>query len=57
MDQWGADECEKPERAEYIVNAMRENAERRGIPFLDVAGRMLLRKAIKNARKIGNLAR
>lgn len=51
MDQWGADECEKPERQDYILAAMRENAEKRGLPFLDAAGRFLIRRAIKNARK------
>ena len=51
MDAWGADECEKPERQEYILAAMRENAEKRGLPFLDAAGRFLIRRAIKNARK------
>jgi len=50
MDQWGPDECEKPERQDYILAAMRENAEKRGLPFLDAAGRMLVRRAIRNAR-------
>jgi len=51
MDAWGADECENPERQEYIISAMRENAEKRGLPFLDAAGRFLIRRAIRNARK------
>jgi len=51
MDQWGPDECEKPERQEYILTAMRENAQKRGLPFVDAAGRFLIRRAIKNARK------
>ena len=51
MDMWQADECEKPERVDYILAAMRENAEKRGIPFIDAAGRFLIRRAIKNARK------
>lgn len=51
MDIWGADECERPERMDYILAAMRENAEKRGLPFLDAAGRFLIRRAIKNARK------
>jgi len=51
MDAWGPDECEKPERQDYILAAMRENAEKRGLPFLDVAGRMLVRRAIKSAKK------
>jgi len=51
MDQWGPDECEKPERIDYILAAMRQNAEKRGLPFIDAAGRFLIRRAIKNARK------
>jgi hypothetical protein len=51
MDAWGPDECEKPERQDYILAAMRENAQRRGMPFVDAAGRFLIRRAIKNARK------
>jgi hypothetical protein len=52
MDAWGPDECEKPDRLDYIVAAMRENAAKRGLPFLDVAGRMLVRRAIRNARRL-----
>jgi hypothetical protein len=51
MDAWGADECEKPERVDYVLAALRQNAAKRGIPFLDAAGRMLVRRAIRNARR------
>ena len=34
-----------------IVGWLREQAEARGLPFLDVAGRMLVRRAIANARR------
>jgi len=51
MDAWGPDECEKPERIAEVVAVMRAEAEARGLPFLDVAGRFLIRRAIKNARK------
>ena len=51
MDQWGCDECERPERIDEVVKVMREEAKARGLPFLDTAGRMLVRRAIKNARK------
>jgi len=34
-----------------IMGFLREAAEERGLPFLDVAGRMLVRRAIANARK------
>jgi hypothetical protein len=51
MDAWGPDECSKPERIDEVVKVMREEAEARGLPFLDVAGRMLVRRAISNARR------
>jgi len=51
MDQWGPDECSKPERIDEVVAVMRAEAEARGLPFLDVAGRLLVRRAIQNARR------
>lgn len=51
MDQWGPDECELPERIDEVVAVMRAEAEARGLPFLDLAGRMLVRRAIRNARR------
>jgi hypothetical protein len=51
MDQWGCDECSKPERIDEVVAVMREEAAARGLPFLDVAGRLLVRRAIANARR------
>jgi len=50
MDAWGCDECSKPERIDEVVAVMRAEAEARGLPFLDVAGRLLVRRAIQNAR-------
>lgn len=49
MDAWGCDECER--RIDEIVGWLREEAHKRGLPFVDVAGRMLVRRAIKNARR------
>ena len=51
MDAWGPDECSKPERIEEVVAVMREEANARGLPFLDAVGRLLVRRAIKNARR------
>jgi hypothetical protein len=51
MDLWGCDECSKPERIDEVVAVMRAEAEARGLPFLDLAGRMLVRRAISNARR------
>jgi hypothetical protein len=36
---------------DIIVGWLREQAEARGLPFLDIAGRLLVRRAIRNARK------
>lgn len=36
---------------EEIVGWLRESAAERGLPFLDVAGRVLVRRAIANARR------
>jgi hypothetical protein len=45
------DESSKPERIEEVVKVMREEAAARGLPFLDIAGRLLVKRAISNARK------
>lgn len=49
MDAWGCDECEQ--RIDEIVGWLREEAGKRGLPFLDIAGRMLVKRAIRNARR------
>jgi hypothetical protein len=51
MDEWGADECETSQKSDYVLAALRENAMRRGLPFLDIAGRLLVKRAIANARR------
>jgi len=51
MDAWGCDECSKHERIEEVVGVMREEAKARGLPFLDVAARLLVKRAIANARR------
>jgi hypothetical protein len=51
MDAWGIDEASRPERIEQAVGWLREEAQKRGLPFLDVAGRLLIRRAISNARR------
>jgi len=51
MDAWGCDEASRPERIEEVVAVMREEAAARGLPFIDTVGRMLVKRAIYNARK------
>jgi len=47
--QWGCDGCDK--NLETIVEWMKEEAANRGLPYLSTVGRMLVRRAINNARK------
>ena len=49
MDEQGCDWCEA--NLDEIVGWLRESAAERGLPFLDAAGRMLVRRAIHNARR------
>jgi hypothetical protein len=49
MDRQGVEWCEA--NIDTIVGWLREQAEARGLPFLDMAGRMLVRRAISNARR------
>jgi hypothetical protein len=51
MDLWGCEEASKPERIDEVVAVMRAEAEARGLPFLDIAGRLLVKRAIANARR------
>lgn len=49
MDARGCDWCEQ--NLDEIVGWLREEAEKRKLPFLDMAGRVLVRRAIANARR------
>ena len=49
MDRNGVEWCES--NIDTIVGWLREEAEKRGLPFVDLAGRLLVRRAIKNARR------
>jgi hypothetical protein len=49
MDRQGVEWCDA--NLDTIVGWLREQAEARGLPFLDIAGRMLVRRAIANARR------
>jgi|LakMenE01Jun11ns_1017448.scaffolds.fasta_scaffold9879178_3 hypothetical protein len=51
MDAWGCEECSKPERIDEVVAVMRAEAEARGLPFLDLPARLLVKRAISNARR------
>lgn len=49
MDERGCDWAAANE--DQIVGWLREEATKRGLPFLDAAGRVLVRRAIANARR------
>jgi hypothetical protein len=49
MDAKGADWCEA--HIDEVVSWLREEAAKRKLPFVDVAGRILVRRAIRNARR------
>jgi hypothetical protein len=49
MDAWGSDECER--RIDEIVGWLREEAARRRIPFVNALGRLLVKRAIRAARR------
>jgi hypothetical protein len=51
MDAKGCDWCESPQGMAEIMGFLRESAEERGLPFLDLPARLLVRRAIANARK------
>lgn len=49
MNKWGCDGC--VENIETIVGWLAEEASNRGLPFLNTVGRLLVKRAIHNARK------
>ena len=49
MNVWGADECER--RLHEIVGWLREESQRRRIPFIETLAVMIVKKAIRDARK------
>ena len=51
MDAKGCDWCESDEGMTEIMAFLRESAAERGLPFVDIAARLLVKRAIHNARK------
>ena len=49
MDRQGIAWCEA--NIDTIVGWLREEATKRRLPFVDIAGRLLVKRAIRNARK------
>lgn len=53
MDQRGVEWCEQ--NIDTIVGWLREEANKRSIPFIDAAGRILVRRSIVNARRAASV--
>jgi hypothetical protein len=51
MDAKGIEWCDS--NIDTIVGWLRAEAEKRKLPFVDLAGRLLVKRAIANARRIG----
>jgi hypothetical protein len=49
LDAWGPDECWR--RLEEIVSHLRQAAEKKGLPFIATAARIMVGRAIEAARK------
>lgn len=49
MDDYGIEWCE--DNAETIVEWMKEEAENRGMPFISAIARMIVRRAIADAKR------
>jgi hypothetical protein len=49
MDERGCDWCEK--NIEQIIDWLEEEAKRRKLPFARVGGKILVQRAIRNARR------
>lgn len=49
MNQWGPDKCE--ENIDTIVGWLRDEAERAELPFSAIGAKLIIKRAIHNARK------
>lgn len=50
MDEMGCDWCASDEGIDEILATLRENAAKRGLPYMEAAARMLVKRAISTAR-------
>ncbi len=51
MDEWGCDECEKPERIAEILSFMEPEARKRKLVWSETAARAAIWLAIRRARR------
>lgn len=52
MNQKGNDWCEQ--NIDTVVGWLRQEAKRRGLPFVDMVGKVMVKRAIKKSRKLMN---
>jgi hypothetical protein len=54
MDEMGIEWCESEEGMKTILGWLREESEKRGLPFVEFAAKVLVKRAIHNARRKGH---
>lgn len=54
LDRRGPDWCQ--DNIAWIVAGMRDEANKRGLPFVEIAARLLISRAIRNARRAASNA-
>ena len=52
MDSWGPDKCSEPDRLTEIVGWLKEEATKQKVPFVEWAARVIVKRAIRNSRKV-----
>lgn len=50
----GIEWCESEEGMKTILGWLREESEKRGLPFVEFAAKVLVKRAIHNARRKGH---
>ena len=51
MDKWGWQVCSIPEKEDEIISWLKQEAVKRKLPFVEWGARVIVRRAVRNARK------
>ena len=51
MDKWGWETCSLPEKEDEIISWLKQEAVKRKLPFVEWGARVIVRRAVRNARK------
>jgi len=54
MDEMGIEWCESEDGMKTILGWLREESEKRGLPFVEFGAKVLVKRAIYNARRKGH---